>query len=75
MSIANIAIVFFLSGHSGIEIHTGRANANKCLARILNVTRQKVDFRIVSLNGGGAPNVIPRESFAKVRKGRDENQR
>lgn len=47
-------------GHSGMEIHLGRANANKLMNRIL----WHSGGRLVSLDGGGLRNAIPRESTA-----------
>ncbi len=50
-------------GHSGVDIHTGRANANVLLVRIL---REAVDSfegaRTGGLKGGRAHNAIPREA-------------
>ena len=46
-------------GHSGIEINKGRATANKTVAMILKSLKEKVDFRIVSIDGGLKDNAIP----------------
>lgn len=53
-------------GHSGCEIHLGRANANKLMNRILWQGYQNFGLRISSIDGGGLRNAIPRESFAVV---------
>lgn len=53
-------------GHSGIEIHDGRANALKLMNRVLWELTQKYDIRLASFNGGSAHNAIPREAFAVV---------
>jgi dipeptidase D len=53
-------------GHSGIEIHDGRANALKFCNRFLNNAMKKVDIRLSSIKGGSAHNAIPREAFAVV---------
>ncbi len=53
-------------GHSGVEIHKGRANACKLLARLLNAASKGCDFRIVSCAGGLKDNAIPREATAIV---------
>lgn len=53
-------------GHSGIEIHDGRANALKFVNRFLYNAQQKFDLRLSSINGGSAHNAIPREAFADV---------
>lgn len=51
-----------LGGHSGAEIHLGRANANQVLARVLNGLT--VDWRLVSMGGGGKDNAIARDAWA-----------
>jgi dipeptidase D len=54
-------------GHSGVEIHLGRANANKLMNRLLWGAAQEIDgLRIASIDGGGLRNAIPRESSAIV---------
>lgn len=53
-------------GHSGMEIHLGRANANQQLARFLWELSQKLDFQLGDFHGGGLPNAIPREAFAII---------
>jgi len=53
-------------GHSGVDIHLGRANANKIMNRILYVLSQKSDLRISEIDGGGLRNAIPRESKALI---------
>jgi len=57
-----------LGGHSGIEIHTGRANSLKCLNKLIRQVSKANDgkIRLVSFVGGGAPNVIPREAEATI---------
>jgi dipeptidase D len=53
-------------GHSGMDIHRGRANANKAMNRLLWGAAQSCDLRIASIDGGGLRNAIPRESHAIV---------
>lgn len=48
-------------GHSGAEIHKGRGNANKLLARLLHMVD---DIRLMSIKGGLKINAIPREAQA-----------
>lgn len=50
-------------GHSGCDIHRGRANANRLMGRLLAAVP---DARLVSLNGGSKDNAIPRECRAQV---------
>lgn len=51
-------------GHSGVDIHTHRANANKILARILNILSGQGTIRLISVDGGTAHNAIPRSAEA-----------
>ena len=61
-----IAIKGLAGGHSGIEIHKGKGNANKLMNRLLfNIMRQ-FDVEISSIDGGSLRNAIPRESVAVV---------
>lgn len=53
-------------GHSGMDIHLGRGNANKLINRILYGGTHLYELRISSIDGGGLRNAIPRESFALV---------
>ena len=46
-------------GHSGAEIHHGRANANHTMGRILSELSKKVAFAIVDISGGEKDNAIP----------------
>lgn len=46
-------------GHSGAEIHHGRANANHTIGRILAELSKKVSFNIVQISGGEKDNAIP----------------
>jgi dipeptidase D len=49
-------------GHSGVDIHKQRANANHVLARCLAQLQQVQDLSILSITGGSAHNAIPREA-------------
>ena len=50
-------------GHSGTEIHKGRANAIALLGRWLTLlTENGVDYAALALSGGAKENVIPKES-------------
>lgn len=46
-------------GHSGMEIHLGRANANLIFGRFLSQVSGKVQFSVGDFFGGGKDNVIP----------------
>ncbi|MBQ4376282.1 MAG: aminoacyl-histidine dipeptidase [Bacteroidales bacterium] len=52
-------------GHSGMEINTGRDNANKILFRHLRWVAE-CGIRLVSVDGGGLRNAIPRDANAVI---------
>lgn len=51
-------------GHSGMEIHLGRGNANQQTARFLWELMSRFPVTVSSFTGGGLPNAIPREAEA-----------
>ncbi len=53
-------------GHSGIEIHKGRANSNKMMAQILKKLNELTQIRLVSIDGGLKDNAIPVASTAVI---------
>ena len=53
-------------GHSGMDIHRGRGNANKLINRLLFLATEQLDIRIASIDAGGLRNAIPREATATV---------
>ncbi len=53
-------------GHSGMDIHLGRGNANKLMNRFLYSVGKNLDLAIHSIDGGSLRNAIPRESVAIV---------
>lgn len=55
-----------LGGHSGGDIHLGRANANKILARFLWNMAQKHEISVVEFDGGNLRNAIARAAYAVV---------
>ncbi len=59
-----IEITGLQGGHSGLDIHRGRANAIKLLAYLLN--RLDVDFKLAEIGGGSLRNAIPREAYAVI---------
>jgi dipeptidase D len=64
-------------GHSGVDIHLQRGNANKLLARVLyrQLQNDAISFKLSEFFGGNKHNAIPREAFAIVqvpRKKQDE---
>ena len=53
-------------GHSGGDIHLGRANANKLLARFLFDLSKKYELALSEIDGGNLRNAIPRAAHAVV---------
>ena len=53
-------------GHSGGEIHKGRANAVMLLGRLLYRLKRRTDFRLQSVSGGGKDNAIPMSASASL---------
>ncbi len=64
-SAIKISVGGLAGGHSGENINDGRANANKVLGRVL-LAISGYDYRLVSINGGGKANAIPREASAII---------
>lgn len=53
-------------GHSGVEIHKNRANANKVMGELLTRVQEKMPICIVSFVGGSKDNAIPRSCRVKM---------
>ena len=48
-------------GHSGVDIHKARGNANKLMTRCLLTMAQNTQIDIAAMDGGSLRNAIPRE--------------
>lgn len=55
-----------VGGHSGSEIHKGRANANTLMGRLLFRLARCTDFSVVRIHGGEANNAIPKCCEAEI---------
>jgi len=53
-------------GHSGADIHLGRANSIRLMGRILSALYKDMPFNLVSMTGGNKRNSIPRECEAII---------
>lgn len=53
-------------GHSGEDIHRGRANSIKLMGRILMALEREVELQLVDITGGLKYNAIPREAEALI---------
>lgn len=62
----SITLSGLMGGHSGVEIHKGRVNADILGGRILNHLKNNFDFDIISVNGGDKPNAIPNTFTAEL---------
>lgn len=66
----DVAVKLFLTGlkggHSGLDIHLGRANANKLMFRFLKEAVCDYGARLSSVEGGNMLNAIPREAVAVI---------
>lgn len=72
----DVAVQLFLyglkGGHSGLDIHLGRANANKLMMRFLKEVVRNYGVRLASISGGSARNAIPREAKAVITLPKDD---
>ena len=57
-----IKVKGLLGGHSGMDIDSGRGNANKWMSRLLWTISKELRIQLISFDGGGLRNAIPRES-------------
>ncbi len=65
-TILSVSIRGLLGGHSGMDIHRGRGNANKLMTRIIRHLLDNQSVRLASFDGGSLRNAIPREAKATV---------
>lgn len=61
-----ISLTGLKGGHSGCDIHLGRANANKLMIRLLKEAVSELEARLAWIDGGSLRNAIPREAFAII---------
>jgi dipeptidase D len=57
-----LSVTGLKGGHSGMDIHLGRGNANKLMNRLLFRAAEECNVRVASIDGGSLRNAIPRES-------------
>jgi dipeptidase D len=65
-SAMRLKIAGLRGGHSGLDIHLGRANAIKILARLLDLAARKFNYELRRFEGGSKHNAIPREAWADL---------
>ena len=61
-----LTIKGLLGGHSGMDIHRGRGNANKLMTRILRHLLDHFPIQLAHFDGGSLRNAIPREAKAVI---------
>lgn len=61
-----VSLTGLKGGHSGVDIHLQRANANKLMFRFLRTAVAEYEARLASIDGGSLRNAIPREAFAVI---------
>lgn len=61
-----LSIKGLTGGHSGMDIHKGRGNANKLMNRLLSDLTKNLSVEIAVIDGGSLRNAIPRESVAEI---------
>ncbi len=61
-----LSVTGLKGGHSGLDIHLGRGNANKLINRILWHGLHEYNMKLASIEGGSLRNAIPREAFAII---------
>lgn len=64
--LAKLEVKGLKGGHSGEDIHRGRANAIKLLVQTILEIKKEIDVDLISVQGGLKYNAIPRESEAML---------
>ncbi|WP_347217344.1 aminoacyl-histidine dipeptidase [Chryseobacterium sp.] len=64
--VVRIEVKGLQGGHSGMDIHKGFGNANIILGRLLYKGIENQNVELISVDGGGLRNAIPREGVAII---------
>ncbi|MGU3373545.1 aminoacyl-histidine dipeptidase [Chryseobacterium sp. M5A1_1a] len=64
--ILRIEVKGLQGGHSGMDIHKGFGNSNIIIGRLLYIGLEKQNLEILSIDGGGLRNAIPREGSVVI---------
>lgn len=62
--VLNVEISGLAGGHSGVDIHLGRANSNLLMLELLAEIKKHTDAHIVKMSGGSKDNAIPSRTKA-----------
>ncbi|MCR5346399.1 MAG: aminoacyl-histidine dipeptidase [Fretibacterium sp.] len=65
-TLCRLTVEGLAGGHSGEEIHKGRANSNIIMGRALTELMNASDLRLLTVSGGAKDNAIPRDAAALV---------
>ena len=65
-AVLSVAIGGLNGGHSGVEIHKQRGNADMLLGRVLRAVSAATEMRLICAGGGLKENAIPAEAGALV---------
>ena len=65
-AVCKLTLDGLMGGHSGEEIHKGRANANILMGRALSELMNATDLLLIAVSGGAKDNAIPRDAVALV---------
>lgn len=66
LQLVEVSVGGLASGHSGVEIHKGRANANVLMGRLLGELGKKLTYRLVKLEGGSRETAIAAAASAVI---------
>lgn len=66
LQLLEVTVSGLASGHSGVEIDKGRANANVLMGRLLGTLGEKLSYRLVKLEGGSRETAIAATATAVI---------
>ncbi|MEB3754096.1 beta-Ala-His dipeptidase [Acinetobacter sp. MD2(2019)] len=64
--VVEVQVLGLKGGHSGVDIHLGRGNANLILAQCLAQHLAPLGAKLIEFSGGTARNALAREAVAKI---------
>ena len=65
-AVFTVVVDGLIGGHSGVEIHKGRGNADMVLGRVLLAISRETNLRVICVAGGLKGNAIPASAKAVV---------
>lgn len=66
LQLVELTVSGLASGHSGVEIDKGRANANVLMGRLLGTLGEKLSYQLVKLEGGSRETAIAATAAAVI---------